>query len=49
MALRLKGPERGRRIEACTTYIGESSLDDRSAQVFPYNIHQVVDLDQLPF
>jgi hypothetical protein len=31
-----------KKIEArttyCTVYIGESSLDDRSAQVFPYNI-----------
>jgi hypothetical protein len=42
MALWLKGPERGRRVDAhttkCTVYIEESSLDDCSAQVFPYNI-----------
>jgi hypothetical protein len=42
MALQLKGPERGRRVDAhttkCTVYIGASSLDDCSAQVFPYNI-----------
>jgi hypothetical protein len=42
MALWLKGPERGRRVDAhttkCTVYIGASSLDDCSAQVFPYNI-----------
>jgi hypothetical protein len=35
MALWLQGPERGRRIDArttyCTVYVGESSLDDRSA------------------
>jgi hypothetical protein len=42
----IKGPERGRRVDAHTTkctvysYIGASSLDDCSAQVlvFPYNI-----------
>jgi hypothetical protein len=42
MALWLKGPERGRRVDAhttkCTVYIGASSLDDYSAQVFPYNV-----------
>jgi hypothetical protein len=42
MALWPKGPERGRRVDPhttkCTVYIGASSLDDWSAQVFPYNI-----------
>jgi hypothetical protein len=42
MALWLKGPERGRRVDArttkCPVHIGASWLDDCSAQAFPYNI-----------
>jgi hypothetical protein len=42
MALCLKGPDRGRIIDTHNVihsiYIGESSLDDLSAQVFLYNV-----------